>query len=82
MRLIEIEQENSDMKTRLVEAEASSGSKDTELSKLRRRLQTLEKQNESLQHSNAAYEQERRSLEREVQGCKFSGNVLLGENFR
>jgi len=82
MRLIEIEQENSDMKTRLVEAEASSGSKDTELNKLRRRLQTLEKQNEGLQHSNAAYEQERRSLEREVQGCKFSGNVLLGENFQ
>jgi len=66
MRLITIEQENVDLKARLSEADSGNNSKDAEISKLRRRLQTVEKQNDSLQHSNAAYEQERRGLEREV----------------
>jgi len=66
MRLIEIEQENSDMKARLLEGESASTSKDGEIAKLRRRLQAAEKLNDSLQHTNAAYEQERRGLEREV----------------
>jgi len=66
MHLVEIEQENSDLKTRLEESEAGNTGKDSEITKLRRRLQMLEKQNESLQNSNAVYEQERRGLEREV----------------
>jgi len=66
MRLIDIEQENSDLKARLSEVEAGRTSQDVEIAKLRRRLQDLEKQNESLQQSNAVYEQERRGLEREV----------------
>jgi len=69
MRLIDIEQENSDLKARLSEVEAGRTSQDVEIAKLRRRLQDLEKQNESLQQSNAVYEQERRGLEREV--CLF-----------
>jgi len=66
MRLIEMEQENTDLKVRLADAESGNTGKDSEITKLRRRLQTLEKQNETLQHSNATYEQERRGLEREV----------------
>jgi len=66
MRVLEIEQENTDLKTRLSEADALNTTKDSEVTKLRRRLQMIEKQNESLQNSNAAYEHERRGLEREV----------------
>ena len=66
MRLLEIEQENSDLKTRLSETESENTGKDSEITKLRRRLQTIEKQNESLQNTNAVYQQERRTLELEV----------------
>jgi len=67
MRLLEMEQENLNLKTQLSEAETSGSARDSELTKLRRRLQTLERQNESLQNANTAYEQERRGLEREVE---------------
>ena len=66
MRLVEIEQENSDLNTRVAEAEAGNTARDSEVAKLRRRLQVVEKENESLKNSNATYEHERRGLEREV----------------
>jgi len=66
MHLVEIEQENSDLKMRVSETESQNAANQSEITRLRRRLQTLEKQNETLQSSNAIYEQERRGLEREV----------------
>jgi len=54
------------MKTRLAEGENEKAAMDSEMAKLRRRLQIAEKQNEGLQSSVAAYEQERHVLEREV----------------
>jgi len=66
MLLVEVGQENLDLKTRLSEAEALNSGNQSEMMKLRRRLHTLEKQNETLENSVAAYEQERRGLEREV----------------
>jgi len=75
MHLVEIEQENSDLKTRLEVSEAGNTGKDSEITKLRRRLQMLEKQNESLQNANAVYEQERRGLEREV--CMMHCSSIL-----
>ena len=66
MRLIEIEQDNADVKMRLSQSEAKNAERDSENTKLRRRLQALEKENETVKNANAEYERERRGLEREV----------------
>jgi len=66
MRLVDLEKDNSDLRLRVSEAETNSLARESEMGKLRKRLQALEKHNEALQHATNVYQQEREQLEREV----------------
>ena len=66
-RLLEMERENVELRQRVTQFESSVSSRDAEVGKLKRRLQNLEIENETLKKTTSMYEQERRSLEREVQ---------------
>jgi chromosome segregation ATPase len=65
-RLTDYEKESGELQLRLSEYEAVMSTKESEMVKLRKRLQQLEKQNDALQHTNNVYQLEREQLEREV----------------
>ena len=65
-RLVDMERENEELKQRVHELESYMNGKDSEIRRVVKRVNSLEKANTALQKTATVYERERRDLAREV----------------
>lgn len=65
-RLVGIDRENAELRQRLNQLEGAVSTRDTDVGKLQKRIQALEKANETLQRALSTMELNKKDLEREV----------------
>lgn len=69
--LVDMERENTELKTRLSHLEGKLGTVNTDTSKMQRRIRSLEKANDELARSTSVFERECKQLKSQVSAKVF-----------